>query len=235
MPSFHRLSRPPRILVAGEPISWHGEIERVAREALERERNRRPVFDGMVLCVDRVDDEPGGTTSFVARPAPYRYLLAQLTLGTLPGDRLLRPLAVSGWLEWRGSTLVGRRSSEVTQFPGRWELVPSGSLSLEHVDQAGIGHPATQLMDELEQELGVSRGVVTSVAAEGWVGEADGHTIDLCYRITVRPDFDGTFRGSAEYDALELIPRGELAAFTARAGNHLVDTSRTWMASAPNR
>ena len=86
----------------------------------------------------------------------YKHLLAQrsgLELG-------ITPLAVSGITYYQSDDqkvfLLAKRSDKVTQFPGMFELVPSGSIDVSVINSATSEVDFKgQLIKELEEEIGV--------------------------------------------------------------------------------
>jgi len=135
----------------------------------------------------------------------YRQYLAQrsgLPLGIVP-------LGVSGVIQLpTGEVVLGRRSSEVSQYPGYWELIPSGGVSSRHVRTDGSVDIAGQLMEEMEEELGIEQERATAVHPLGMLQDLSNPVIDLGFLIeltaTEQEMRDGILR-HGEYEEVKLL------------------------------
>ncbi len=138
------------------------------------------LFDGPMLAyVDHATH--GGTLKVRCFLSSYRFFVAGA----------IAPLSVSGiTTDASGRTLVGQRG-EVTEYPGRCELVPSGSL--EDTDYH------RQILKELREEAGIAEGAVETL---GLLHDTDHDVYDVACRITVA-DFDT--RANGEYERLEAV------------------------------
>lgn len=87
--------------------------------------------------------------------AEYKQYLAQCKGGL---DLHIRPLAVSGVTFAKDQVLLGQRTTSVTNYPGYFELVPSGSL------EAGKSWHE-QIVDELLGESGIEPAMIQSCEA----------------------------------------------------------------------
>lgn len=145
------------------------------------------------------------------QPAEYRYLLAQRVDPDLRRQGLsIRPAAVTGVLICADGVVLGRRGSAVTDFANHWEPAPAGGLSQPA--------PTAQLLEELEEELGLPRSEISAVRACGLVEDIENGVFDILFRLEtaaterqVRAAFER--RDNQEYSALAVIKHGELSAF----------------------
>ena len=134
--------------------------ERVAAIWEEKGQGR---FNGRILTYHSHDQgsctSRGKTSIIRCQSLEYRTVFAQLMAPDLGLD--IRPLAVSGLiLDRDGKTLVGQRS-QVSQYPGRWELVPSGGMDSTMDLEQGVG---AQLSREFEEETGWDRGRIRGIS-----------------------------------------------------------------------
>lgn len=134
--------------------------------------------DEVLLCVESI-----AGNVIVVRPVSYRtYFEARSRT-----PERFKPLAVSGYIEENGRLLVGRRPGAVTQYPGRIEAIPSGSI--DDAPSDGRVDPEAALLKELEEEAGLA----TSVAEVGeplLIRDWKEHTFDLCYRLRLSVPID---------------------------------------------
>ncbi|MSP59278.1 MAG: HAD family phosphatase [Myxococcales bacterium] len=157
----------------------------------------------------------------------YRRFLAQRR-GIPVGVHPLGVTAVTR-LTGRGDDrlVLGRRASGVTQYPGCWELVPSGGIARRRVATDGSVDVEGQVLEELEEELGVPSEQVMAIVPVGLIEDLDDGVVDLCYRIDVDADEEAVRRGilrHLEYIAVELLPPAEVVAFCTGRGEGMVPT-----------
>ena len=214
-----RVFSAPRItLRSQEKERQLSESTRAAVDAnWAREIERRPsLVDGEILSVDTFDAIEGGVELMLHR-CRYRSYLAQRR-GIAQG---VRPLGVTAIALLDGSRVVlGKRGDDVTQFPGAWELLVSGSVSAACLlDERGA---VAQVEEELDEELGVGKDAVVEIEPLGLLEDFDEAVLDLVYRATIRASDEAIRRhvlGNGEHtdvlvvtsaDASRLAERGEL-------------------------
>lgn len=198
----------------------------------ERERGRRGarLFNGQLFGLSRAE---GSVLhgSFV----PYKHWLAQFREPALYGELGIRPLAVNG-LAWLGPALLfGRRAGFTTEYPGSWELVPSGGINEMARDPRGRISAAAQLLSELDEELNLPATSVERLAPRNLVEDLDGHTCDLYFEFHVRlspEELRSRFaaRSSDEYEALQTVERRGIDDFLLRAPGGIVPSARAMLA-----
>lgn len=195
----------PAELAANVNVAWDSALAR-----------RPHLSDGEILVVDRIVAERDALIVEVARTR-YRRFIAQrsgLALG-------LRPLGVSGVTIVHGPTgesgiVLGRRTSSVTQYPGCWELVPSGGLPASRAALDGAVDAPGQLLEELAEEVGVKPRA--ALVPLGLVEDLDEGVLDLCFLV----ETDEAPTLNDEYDEIRLLPladpRRALAAIALAPG-----------------
>src|SRR5690606_23215440 len=92
--------------------------------------------------------------------------------------------------------LVGRRSANVTQFPGHWEFVGSGSLELYKT-------PIEQLAEELREEAGIADNEIECISCLGAVYDEVSRSLDLCVVVRLR-DYKANLH-STEYEEVKFV------------------------------
>lgn len=147
-------------------------------ELWEAEVQSRPsVVDGTILSVVAVD----GNRLAVQR-CPYRLFVARERDSELRDALGVRAIGVSGVVVFDGGethVLVGRRADDVTEYPGAWELVPSGGISPET-------NPLDALLVELEEEAGLGPEAVERALPLGLVHDVAQDGFDICFRLHIR-------------------------------------------------
>jgi hypothetical protein len=169
---IHNLDPNLRVLVTAQNWSVSLEIERQV-DALWKAKKTASQFDGRVFALKEI--RPERITGFFV---PYRYMAAKQWCPDLPYQ--LETLAVSGLVGCDGAVLAGRRSQDVLQYPGYWELLPSGAVD-EGSEQASQVDYRQQLLRELREESGVPTWPIKSWRPLCLLKE--GLVWDLCVRI----------------------------------------------------
>jgi hypothetical protein len=131
------------------------EIELVWEKELKR-RNKK-IFNGEILNLAKIEyEEKENRFILQCHKIQYKHYLAQragINLG-------ITPLAVSGIVFYQENNskvfYLGKRSEEVTQYPGYNEFIPSGSIDAKDLVLDQIVNYSKQLIVELKEELNVS-------------------------------------------------------------------------------
>lgn len=137
----------------------------------------------------------------------YKYFLAELNDKTLKLG--IEPLAVSGIvIDTNNKVLFGARSETTTEYPGFYELVPSGSISSENINGSEVNF-TNQLKQELQEETGISPDRVTEVIPIGLIYDKRDKVFDICGAIILDEKLPGEFK-STEYALFETASVDEL-------------------------
>ena len=184
------------------PPGLENQIDRVWKQGLAR---GELLFNGPVLAVR--DPEPNAR-----RPSPAS-TRSSTPSGTTP--LCVRPsgwaaLAVSGAALCEGHLVFARRSRTVSQHPGQWELAPSGGIEPPNDLGRRQVEAATQLLQELEEELGVMPGQVGRMAPIISVLDETSLVLDIGVRIELSISQSTLLtlfqrRRSDEYDDLVFV------------------------------
>lgn len=166
----------------------------------------------------------------VGRFVPYAAWAAQRRDPT-PGPLLLQPLAVSGLLRTPEGVLFGKRSLEVTQHPGDWELVPSGGLSPSARLEGGRVSPQAQLRTESAEELGLELPERWTVTPFALVEDLMSGVFDVACEVALDlplAEIEARFaeRPTREYSELRHVPLADLEPFLATEADRVAPISR---------
>jgi len=200
-----RLNKPPEIRIA--PAALHEEdLERRIGEiwATEKALAGERLFDGAAFGLVSAD-----ATELVLRPLRYRDIVARRRDPSLASQGLSLPhVGVSGVLTNGAGLVLGRRASHVAIHAGAWEAAPSGTLA--------VPDPGFQVLEELWEELGLGAGCVAPPDLCGLLATAESAELVLRLHTNLSTeDVLGAWRqhGTDEYDAIEIVPLDQLAAF----------------------
>jgi hypothetical protein len=205
------------------PNGIETEIEALWRA--EQERRQEAIVNGRI--VSALEVAPDGIRG---RVVEYRHWIAQRIRPELYDVLMVRPVAVSGLLECADGIIFGRRAGTVTQDPHLWELVPSGGLEVRGADHGGEFDYRAQILRELQEEIGVDRGAVSSFIPFCLVNDPDSHVLDIGIAMTCglsATAISGAHRaaGSREYEELRIVPSDEVDEFVRIESSRLVGVS----------
>jgi len=178
-----------RAAVAENPSLWNGEVA--------VHRGHRVLASGTLVVDDAVCE--------------YKYVYAQLH-GRGPG--WARPLAVSAVVvDAAGRVLLGRRSGSVTEYPGRYELVPAGGLPVGKLEgTAYLG----QVEAELVEETGIGPENVQEAVPFCLVYDRIHRVFDVGVKLTLSCRVDVSTLASEEHADFVALEPGALAGFVHR-------------------
>ena len=188
----------------------------------EEKRSNGSLFNGQIFSLyEREGDKLSGW--FVE----YRWWIAQRLDSSLFKKLQISPLAVSGLLRLGEEIVFGRRSLEMTQDPGFWELPPSGGIGYECRRPNNTIAPEHQIAIELEEELHISSNVIQSLVPFALVEDKTNNVYDIAYEIVLditaeevlKHQFEKT--NNSEYIELQLISIKEFAYFLEKEKNRI--------------
>ncbi len=192
------------------------------------ERARRPgLFNGRVFCADRIAPD-----RIAGHWTEYRRVLAQMRQPDLFDRLRIRALAVNGLIECADGLILGRRQAGAVYLPGYWQAPPAGNV------EARNGSAATdltsQLLAELDEELGLQPAEVEDIRAVVAIEHADTHVVDVGFLLRTGLSFAAiearrTLAGNDEYDALRVVAPDDVARTLAGTEPMLLPSARILM------
>ena len=189
---------------------------------LERERRGTHLTNGQIYTL--AEYRPA---YLLIQPSEYRYVLARRRAPNLKNEGLsVQALAVTGILLCTDGLVLGRRGSVVTDDAGLWEPAPAGGLSKPD--------PTAQILEELEEELGISKAEVEAVEVCGLVEDVDSSVFDIVFRLNTGLTAQEVravhaCRGSDEYAELAIVETSEVSAFLNTHSSDLLPALRTML------
>ena len=153
-------------------------------------------------------------------PSEYRFVLARRRDPELEKHGLnIRPLAVTGILLCADGLVLGRRGSSVADDVGLWEPAPAGGLSQDD--------PKAQVLEELEEELGIAATTIVSAEACGLIEDVESGVFDIIFRlrtIATEQDIRAAYaeKGSDEYVELAIVKPSDVSKFLGDHGERLL-------------
>lgn len=160
----------------------------------------------------------------------YKYFYAQRKRIDL--DLGIRPIGVSGiiFLEQDFDCFVvfAQRSEQVTEYPGLYELVPSGNIDKEYSYSNRVIDYRSKLLSEFVEETGLSRNYVRDISEFAFILDTNHNVFDVCCKITLEVKKETLFNGlldSEEYKNPMFISTKDLGKFINENKKTIVPTS----------
>lgn len=194
-------------------------------QAQPRQMHNGLIFSAIVLK----------TTEIIGCAQPYCRFIAQRVRPELFNLLGVRPVAVTGFLECLDGVVVGLRAKNVTQDPGVWELVPSGSIDVvdktlpTEIEESVIGSKGSEMMTvaeldfraqilrELHEETGLEKDFCGNLQSQPFcvIEDLKSHVIDIGILLRANIPFSyiqEKFNSlpNVEYEQLALVPFNQL-------------------------
>lgn len=199
------------------------DVDLSAVEAIwhrEQELRKEKLFNGKVLSLLSYD-ETQLTASFV----DYKLMVAYLRDPQLRQKLGIRPLSLSGVAHTDQAILIGKRSSLVSQYPGWYELAPSGGIDPIAAKGEFIDIKKQALI-ELEEETGIRAIHVVNVKPYALVLEKDSGIMEVCVDILIKSSRVGeTLESTPEYADLFWIPFTDIQGFIQKHERNTIPLS----------
>lgn len=202
-------------------------IEKIWQNTLKEKDG--DLFNGTLPNFIRVDKKRE-KIEIKAHFIEYKHFLAQRKQPDLKLN--IRPIGVSGIIVLRENSsnyvLFAKRANNVTEYPGFFELVPSGSIDKEYVDINGIVDYQSKLLSEFVEETGLSKDYVKEISGFAFVLDVNHNIYDVCCKILLEAKKESVaseFLDSKEYHTPKFISINDLGGFIEENADIIVPTS----------
>jgi 8-oxo-dGTP pyrophosphatase MutT (NUDIX family) len=199
------------------------QVEQLWQQAVQA--SDKKLFDSTIFSFSALREQ-----QVWVQPVAYKFFYAQYQQTKLRETLKLRPLGVAAVLCCVDGAVLAQRSPWVMQAPNQWEFAPSGGISAEFLSADNVLDYRSQLMAELEEELGLSADDISRQEVLGMFFDQAERVVDIIVGLhsqltaeQVQQKF--AERQNDEYQALSVIPVADLPTWLA---NH---AHATWMTS----
>ena len=166
----------------------------------EESRKNAKIFDGKVLFYLKVNN--GKIECFYSY---YRYWYSQRFMGEPDQSFRFLALAVTGVITSKNLVFLGKRSQNVTQDKGLFEVFPSGGISID-----SGGDFKEQLLQEFEEEVGANRSKVSSILPAFILEDDENNVVDIVSTININCDINQLSCSNEEYNEFLLLDLGDV-------------------------
>ncbi len=175
--------------------------EKVDKLWEEERRKNSHLFDGVIFSAVDIS-----STRLLGHWVSYRYALAVYRQPLLAEELRVNPVAVNGFSVASGHVLLARREANVSQYPGCWELAPSGGIDPKAASGTSIDYRCA-LLTELEEETGIDRAQVTSIDPFVLVFDSLTGSWEMVLKMPMTLDIEKPMRSSeySEFIWVELV------------------------------
>jgi len=195
------------------------EIEKIWNDEMARKQGH--LFNGRLFSLIAREPE-----KIIGGFVDYQLYLAGLKNPLLKNILPIVPISVSCITCCESFVLIGRRSPFVTQFPGFYELAPSGGIEPDSIINGEV-NLYRQVHLELEEETGLSADFIESSRLFGIIHDPEFDCIDLCVIIQMKRDVHNrSLQNTPEYTELKWIPLSKISVFCQEHAERIVPASQ---------
>ncbi|MBA3239462.1 MAG: NUDIX domain-containing protein [Parachlamydiaceae bacterium] len=173
------------LVVENEPLLSLTKMDLATIEQIWNEAQRKSegsLFNGKLLSVVSLVNG-----KLIGKFVDYKLYIAQLAAPELEPLLQIKPISISCICLLKEKLLLGKRSYRVTEFPGFYELVPSGGIEPSNVMRGKVNLLGQTLL-ELEEETPLVRKQVKTVVPFALVQEIDSGRCEVCMEIVLDCD-----------------------------------------------
>ena len=216
------------VIFSNRKIIIDDELKILAKLTWENEKLKRKknLFNGKILSAKEYNSDV-----IIVTEVEYKFYLAKKNNPTKFKQFKIIPVSVSGLLQCLDGIVFGKRSKYVTQYPGFWELVPSGGLDYSLIKSSKKIDYKAQVLNELSEELGVQTQMVKKIKPFCFIFDTESQVLDIGVKISCNYSFESILRfynklNFKEYDDLCVVKKGDIPAFIKQNDHQLVNVSK---------
>ena len=181
------------------------------------------LFNGSILGIVKADMD-----DLLVEKTEYKIVLALVRDPSLKEAIDFKPLCTSGMTLSSGKVLLGQRAQYVSAYPNFYEMVPSGSIDSNQLQEGLTIDLKQQLLQELAEEADIASSFVEK--SEGWtlIYDAENKMYEVVARIYVPAFFSSSpvKEGEGEYRSLLWLAKEELEKHLIQHKDHYVPLTK---------
>ena len=221
-----------RLTVTDDPhINSKLDTNRAAIEEIWQDFKKKKggkLFNGTLANFIKINKKKD-SYELISQFIEYKQFFAQISKPALKLG--ITPIGVSGIIVLEDKAveyvIFSRRADDVTEYPGFYELVPSGSIDKQCLRADGVIDYPSKLLSEFIEETGLSKKYIKEITGFTLVLDKNHHVYDIGCRILLEAkkkeileDFSST-----EYGIPVFVPTKDLGDFIKMNNSSIVPTS----------
>jgi len=210
------------------------ELLKKISEIWKREfKSNKKLFDGKAFTLNNIVQHPNNL-EIEGEFIDYKTIIVDRKHPTL--NLQIKQIGISGFTIINEKTdsfvLFSVRSDSTTEYPGYFELVPSGNLDESALKKDGTLDYKTKIIEEFEEESGLERKFLNSVSTLGLVKDNINRVYDVVCLLELSnkiKELKSSFQSVSEYKEPLFIETKNLENFMKEKSNKIVPTSKAIM------
>ena len=195
----------------------------------EQKNRKKKLFNSKVLSLKSILQSKK-QVSINSNFVDYKYIIAD-RLDPIIGLNL-KQVGISGMILFShrkiNYTLFAKRSKNSTEYPGYYELVPSGNLDNLSKQSKGILEYKSKLLVELEEEAGITASNVKEIFEICIINDKNNNVYDICCLIKLKiskTDLTRNIRKSIEYSNPKIVRIKDVPQFIKKNNKKIIPTT----------
>ena len=194
--------------------------------------NSGTVFNGSLLILNEIDQISLSEVNLSGKFTGYKYFYISRNYENIPCN--IHPIGVSGIILFKDKneklyTLIGKRSGSVSNYPGYFELLPSGNVDdLYWNPESGLIDYQKNLITEFQEETGLKKTIIDEMNLVGVIHDKKENYYDICCEIILKDSLkkiSETISLNEEYEEIFVSPVEKLEEFLFNEQDYIVPTS----------
>ena len=193
------------------------------------ESQKKKLENNFVLCFENISKQ-NKKIIVDGKFVEYKIILADRFLPNLGLG--INQIGVSGIVivneDDENFVLFSSRTEQTTEYPGFFELVPSGHIEKSNLLNDGTIDYKAKILNEFIEETGCTKELISSIDSLGLVFDIQNHVYDVCcilHTKETRSKITKNFGNVSEYSKPIMIPFKEIETFKHQNYQKIVPTS----------
>jgi len=180
--SISKLDQGVIISIVSDEVRFSGELEKTLDKMwAEAQMQNKKLFNGHIVCFHSLEttNDPLRINVFCT---DYKHFRFREYIYKRSGVKII-PIAVSGIIiDKSNCTLIGIRSN-VTQYKGWVELIPSGGIQFNEYEK--MNEPKEQILLELSEEVNIAKKLISNIESFCLLYDGKEEVYDIGYKIHI--------------------------------------------------
>jgi len=190
------------------------------------------VFNGNLLMLKEIDQVSLAEINLFGKFTEYKKFYISRKYDNIPYT--IQPVGVSGIILFKDNnenlyTMVNKRSDAVSNYPGYYELLPSGNVDdLYWNPDSGLIDYEKNLVTEFQEETGLKQSIIEKINLLGIIHDRKENYYDITCEIILNESYEkvaDSLNLKGEYEKILFLPIEKMDEFLFNEQDYLVPTS----------